>query len=672
MSKRGADREDSPYSKRQKLASQSQDASVQTIPEDIISWADLKRLLAFDQDAGPRAHQNVRAFKGFLDSTAYSEDDVAKSANRSLLHEYLRRTSANTSVLADLIRTWSSADQSNDERLFAAITAVLALFLKTTSSHIEFRDFGNQLCRALLEDDCLRLFKRGLGTKKIREHVVSPCLRLLTEIVAHDGGTAAKLLWHKSDIVFHGLEIFLTLPKEKADDWKPSRRESSIRDNALRYLFANLRLQSPIAKEGIVSLAQGRPARPEKSTSYRLRNTFLAPAAVQSLADDSPGILVELLNVLKQHVLADADLPRNVKRALFKEETVAGIAALYNYGANPDASEQPLRVRETAHIFLLFLCTSPIAGLLEPERTHQAYGLESAANESNGFTCGRRPSSASVRGNKVLSSFLQGLRPYANRLEEELVLAIFEASPDMIAEYFERKKSFSFEPKLSATWIGYAKFLTSTILLPLPRSFIQEADTFPSRLAVPASTIIESILPSPLSQKSLMRCLNQNIDLVKLFAVRIITFAFQKLESLTDMFSISSRETGLSFDASKTDNFRHLVYEFRRRCPEVRHVIAGFRRCPKKSVVQREAFCRLLVYYYRLIPQSALEEKFDISVALSDALLGNESPSNRSLRSLELGSLLEIARRSPDMQWWHKSGIQETQPLVIKILLTMM
>ena len=317
-------------------------------------------------------------------------------------------------------------------------------------------------------------------------------------------------------------------------------------------------------------------------------------------------------------------------------------------------------MQESARIFLLFLCTSPIAGLLDPPRTHQVDGPKSAVNEINGFTRGEPPNSALIRGNKVLSSFLQGLRPYANRLEEELVLAVFEASPDMIVDYFQRKKSFSFEPKLSATWIGYAKFLISTILLPISRGYIQQADTPPKKLAVSVSTIIESILPSPLTQKSLMRCLNQNLDLIKLFAVRIITSAFQKLENLTKMLSISNRENGPSSEASNTDNVTHLVDEFRRRCPDVRHVIAGFRRCPKESVVQREAFSRLLVYYYRLIPQSALEEKFDISVALSDALLDNQSPADKTLQSLELRNLLEIARRSPDMQWWHKAGTEET------------
>ena len=649
MSKRRQDeREDSPYSKRQKLSGQSKDAAVQTAPDKIESWKDLKQLLAFDQAGGPRVHQRVQSFKKFLDLVAYSDDEAVKAANRAMLHEYSCHHSTEASALADLIQTWSFAAQSNDERLFSAIAAVLALFLKTTSSHIEFQKVGNHLCRALLEDDPVRLIERGLSAAKIKEHVVSPCLRLLTEIVAYDGGAAAKLLWHRRDIVFHRLETFLTLRRQLTDDSKQSRRKPSIRDNALRYLCTNLKLQSPIAKAGILTRAQGK----------------LVRAVFQNLEEESSANLVELLNVFRKHVMADADLPRNVKRGLFRDESLALVAALYHYQEDLDPSEQQSNVRQIAHEFLLFLCTSPIAGLLYPSSSHQAQGIDAADLILGGLAGGKPSIGAPATCSKNLSTFLQGLRPYANLLEGELVLAVFKASPGMIKDYFQKKKSFSFEPKLSATWLGYASFLMSTIAISIPTSYVQGLYPQSDQVAIPTSTLIETCLPSPLSQNSLTRCLNQSVELIRLLAVKLLIMAFQKLENLIDLLSSLERKTSPSSTAPDKDTVPHLLDEFRRKCPEVRHVIAGFRRCPTASVTLRESFSRLLVYYYRLIPQVALEEKFDFSKALTKALMDYEGQSSDKLQFLELRNLLEIARRSSDVHWWHKSGeSEETQYL---------
>ena len=652
MSKRRQDaREDSPYSKRQKISGQSKDAAVQTAPDKIESSKGLKQLLTFDQAGGPQVHQRVRSFKQFLDSVAYSDDDAVKAANRALLHDYFCHYSTEASALADLIQTWSFAAQSNDERLFSAVAAVLALFLKTTSSHIEFRKVGNHLCRVLLEDDSVRLIERGLSAAKIKQHIVSPCLGLLTEIVAYDGGAAAKLLWHRRDVVFHRLETFLTLRRQFTNDPKQSRRKPPIRDNALRYLLTNLKLQSPIAKAGILTLAQGK----------------LVRAAFQNLEEESSTNIVELLNVFRKHVMADPDLSRNVKRGLFRDETLARVAALYRYKEDLDPSEQQSNVRKIAHEFLLFVCTSPLAELLYSSSSPHAQGIDAADSELNGFASGKPSIGAPTTCSKVLSTFLQGLRPYANLLEGELVLAVFDASPGMVKDYFQRKKSFSFEPKLSATWLGYARFITSVISLSIGTDYVQGLHSRPGQVAIPASTLIETCLPSPLSQNSLTRCLNQSVDLIRLLAVKLLIMAFQKLENLIGLLSSLNRKAGPSSTAPDKDTVAHLLDEFRRKCPDVRHVITGFRRCTKGSVTLRESFSRLLVCYYRLIPQVALEEKFDVSKALAKVLVDYEGQSNNKLQFLELRNLLEIARRSQDVHWWHKSGELKKQKTSEKI-----
>ena len=204
----------------------------------------------------------------------------------------------------------------------------------------------------------------------------------------------------------------------------------------------------------------------------------------------------------------------------------------------------------------------------------------------------------------------------------------------------------------------------STIAISIPTGYVQGLYPQSDQVAIPTSTLIETCLPSPLSQNSLTRCLNQSVELIRLLAVKLLIMAFQKLENLIDLLSSLERKTSPSSTAPDKDTVPHLLDEFRRKCPEVRHVIAGFRRCPTASVTLRESFSRLLVYYYRLIPQVALEEKFDFSKALTKALMDYEGQSSDKLQFLELRNLLEIARRSSDVHWWHKSGeSEETQYL---------
>lgn len=646
MAKRQFEREDSPYSKRQKISPNGHDVTVQVPPKEIHSWKDLQQLLAFDQQGGAGARQNIQDFKKFLDATAYSEDAGVKASNRSLLQEYLGQQRLQASNgLADLVRSWSFAAQSNDERLFSAIAAVLALFLKTTSFHLEFREHGNQLCRNLLEEDSSRLFERGLSASRAKEHVISPCLRLLTEVVAYDGGAAAKLVWHRRDVAFHRLETLLMIRKERFDNQKQSSRKPSVRDNALRYLFANLKLQNPMAKAGILTLAHGK----------------LARAIFQGLREDSPAILNELLSVFKKYIIADADLPRNVKRGIFRDETLARIAALYHYEEDLDHTEPQLSVRQNAHSLLLALCASPDSGLLDTTRASQSHGIDPAdlgpdgVAHLNDIPDSGLSSAALLHCSRTLLNFLQGLRPYANILEEQLILAVFKAAPDALVDYFKKKRSFSFEPKLTATWIGFSKFLISVIMLPLPMEYIHLLKSQSRDANTPVNHIMEYTLPSPLSQKVLTRCLNQSVDIVTFFAVRIMLVAFQKLESLVNLLSSQCK----SDNPAPETPVALLIDQFRMKCPEVRHVIAGFRSTPKEKSILREGFSRLLSYYFRLIPQTALEERFDISLALSTALSDYEISSDKKMHTLEFRNLLNIARRSPNMHWWHKAGVHQ-------------
>lgn len=597
-------------------------------------------------------HLGIKAFKTFLDSIAYGEDDHDRSTKRTILLEYLQSqkpllNDEEARYLSDVVQSWSFAVQSSNGNLTSAIVAVLALLLKVTSTFIEFREYGNYLCKTLLQEDQIQLLERGLSASKSKEHVISPCLRLLTEIVSYDGGTAAQSVYAHRGTTFKRLDVFLGMRKRLTEAVPESQRRPSIRHNALRYLFANLRLQSRSAKSSI--LTDGK----------------LIRAVFHGMKEDPATTVLEILNAFKKDVAQDLKLSHLVKSRVFNEWNLRSIASLYSSDGDETAADETVRVQHEVHAFLLWICTTADQGIL---RLHPDAHPQDGPDFDFG---GSRPYSKTgsivpefqkqgpVR-NSTLTSFLQSLRPYADTSQCELILAVFQAAPDLISEYF-LKKSFSFEPKLTTTWVGYSMFLLSTIQLPIPKGqFDQDvsgyADTPPN-----LSSMMESILPQPLTKKAMTRCLNQSTDLIKFLGVRILIAAFQKLAKVQKgLASASLLRQPTSGDLWKQAQVE-LLDEFRRRCPEMKHVIAVFRSCPSHSALFREAVTRLIAMYYKLLPQVALEEKFDISMALSEALKANisgvEDLQGIRPHTLELYSLLEIARRSPDMRWWHKTGV---------------
>lgn len=634
----------------------------------------LQQLLSFQQDSGVQSRQGtiiaellssieyflqaltgIQIFKAFLDSIAYSEESQERSRSLTILKDFLEAQKPRDHAgqyevyLPDLFQTWSYAAQSNNESLLSAVPAVLALLLKTISSLIEFREYGTRLCRTILQLEQLKLVAGGLTSNKVKEHIISPCVRLLTEIASYDGGVLARNLYAQRDFIFKRLEILLGFRGVPLEGLRQDRRKPSIRYNAVRYLLANLKFQDQAAKSDILS--QGRI----------IRSLF------KDIKEDSSEVVTDILDVITRYVVHDESLPRNIKSRFLTDAVLGRVATLYNYESeSEDSDDKQKTVDKAAHEFLLLVCTTgnlgvlfPQSGWYPPHTDTDSVGAADAEG-SDHIDLGLEPFSSSEKYNErvpvrnsTLSSFLQSLRPYANTMQSELALAIFKAAPELIADYFLRKRTFTLDPKLTPTWLGYSAFVFSTVQLPVPE-FYGRQNGYATR-PPPTAIVIENILPQPLTQKVLKRCLNQNEKLITFFAVRLLTVALEKLEQVLRMF----RTSGLPANIYEQESTR-LVAEFCRRSPGMKDVIAVFRDAADNDAQQREAVANLMVLYYRIVPQIALEEKFDISLALLNLLSliderAQETEEN-NFRFRELGHLLQIAHQSPDMRWWYKPG----------------
>ena len=510
----------------------------------------------------------------------------------------------------------------------------------------------------MLQKQHQELMARGLTSSKSKEFLISPVLRLLREITTFDGGVLAKQVFRARDQTYKNLARNLNL--RYSGDSVEDRRKPSVRTNALFFLLSALKVLPADAKREL------------------LNQRDIVGAVTRDIKDDPPFMVREIIDCLKASILQDDTLPRDAKTKIVNAKSLARIATLYRY-EQPDEelSAGKKAVDTLAHEFLLSACTSPEIGVLNRQAGFYPRGIDpdespdsraehdfidldlDSIDWMNTFR-----DKVPVR-NTILSEFIQTLRPWSSTKQSDLVLAILRSAPELVAEYFIAKKGFTFDPKLTATWIGYSAFLFSAIQLPIPKYF-GYSERY-ARLPPPTSIVLESLLPQPLSQKVLTRCLNQNDKLITYFAVRLLCVAFTKFQDVLGMYhEAAAASSPVWHQAAK-----NLADEFCQRCPSMKDVISAFRNISSADLLQREAITRLLVLYYKAIPQLALDAKFDVSATLTDALLASDKDQkSQMLRSMEVENLFQFAHFSPGMRWFVKAGGLTISPFMAMVKLS--
>jgi nucleolar pre-ribosomal-associated protein 1 len=395
-----------------------------------------------------------------------------------------------------------------------------------------------------------------------------------------------------------------------------------------------------------------------------LKNRGLCSSLFQYIATDPAEVAADLLNTIEQSVLKDSELPRSAKAAILTAQNLERVTEIATRTAEDDSHG----VSAIAFSWLHSISTTSSYGVL---RSHGWYPPGSNTAEvlstSDAILIGLDEvvpfdgeRSFNVR-NTTLLTWILALRPHANPKERELFVATLRAAPELVAAY-TAEKTLQMEPKLSNTWIGLASVMFEIVQLPVP-AYLGNDEAW-AQLPPSAAIIIENILPRPLTQKVLTRCLNQSSSLISFFAVRILVLAFQKMKSvLSELSAHSSDITQRQWTGCR----EKLMQFFAERCPKMKDVIATFRQIPddEQHALQREALTKLLRLYYEVTPLQALEEKFEISTVLNAALLraeaaqlSSETNETAELRALELEHLLSIAQYSPAIKWFHKGSLR--------------
>ncbi|KAL0472349.1 ribosome 60S biogenesis N-terminal domain-containing protein [Neurospora intermedia] len=669
---RGAENGDGPR-KRQRVVHEAPTSEV------IHTSRQLRQLLAFDPDLG-RSRHGLQSFKLLLDSLLSRDDDTNSAEKRqqhelrfTIVKEYLQSTKPTeddetSTYLPDIMQTWSHAGQVNNENLLSAVPVVLALLLKLLSQSLELTPIGLGICRTLLQKRQQELISRSLSADKGKAFIISPTLRMLREAVCFDGGAIARPMFRARMSMLKSLARnmgIVHIGEEPEDIKKPSPRT-----NAVQFFLSALKYLHPEAKKEL------------------LAQRDVVTALTRDIKQDLPYLVLDLLNGLRDYVLLDSKVPREAKSNLLSSTTLIKISGLYYYRqANDDLPSIP----DAAHEFLMTACTNPSCGVLRqdtglyPREADPNAAIPSADLEELGLEAivwmNKFKTEVPVR-NFVLSNLLQNLRPWSSLKQSELITSIFKVAPELIADFFIKNKSFTFEPKLSATWIGYAAFLFNTVALPLHEYFCRGSGY--AELPPPTSIVMDNILPLPLNQKALSRCLTNKSRMISFFATRILILAVQKLDTAVRMHQDPAHSSKFhNNQALWTEAARRLVDEFCQRSPGIKEMINSYRSIPEDDILHREAASQLLRLYYEVIPQVALMAKFDVAPLLETALkrlskqeqrketrseeVGEDDPRDFALSLKELENLLAIAGYSPGMRWF-----AATEQLTLSPFLTLL
>lgn len=601
----------------------------------------------------------LQSLKVFLDGLLSEKE--ADEQQVQIIRDYLeiaKRQDGESEVtfLPDIMDTWSYAANANNDNVMSAVVVTLALLLKFISQRLEFTTYGLGIGRTLLQKRQQELIARNLSADKGKEFIISPTLRLLREVICLDGGTLAKPVFRARNFTFKSLARNMGM-KHLGEGLEDVKRPSA-RTNAIWFFLSALKFLHLEAKIELLSQKE------------------LTPALTRSVTNDPPHLLIEILDTLRNHVVKDEKLPGHVKSKVLNSMTLGRFSSLYQYKHAISQGDSKTTVEDAVHAFLRVASTSPTAGILRPQSGFYPRNVDPDAATLPSAEDEVQPGLESITWinkfrddipvrNVILADFIQSqsLRPHASLKQSELLLSIFEAAPELVAHYFINKRSFTFDPKLSATWIGYSAFLFKTMELPIPEFFGHKAGY--ALVPPPTSIMIDNIIPLPMTQKVLMKCLGQKAELISFVAVRLLILGMQKLQTALKMHDEAAQAQNKSIWA---DSARRLIDEFCQRAPGMKDVIACYRGVEDSDLLQREAASKLLRLYYEVIPQVALMAKFDVSPLLIAAIKRlektDETPEDRTLRLVELENLLAIAGYSPGMRWFAKIQGLPVSPFV--------
>ncbi|CAG8579793.1 1637_t:CDS:10 [Paraglomus occultum] len=545
-------------------------------------------------------YQGILRFRQLLYIPPSTEQTANASTenNLKIFREYLQASPE----CSDLFRIWDLQQKHNITKIEVLIVDLLAKVIDNTNIAAA-RASGNSIIKRILTN-YMKIIYRNLGG---RIPLCQATLKMLVAMNSHSLAMTRELtetfhFGHKS------LGRLLNIRLEREDG--KSRNKIDVRTLYVRFIL-----------------------------SFLIRGDFVD----------------EVLRTIYDRVILETDLDRKTKINFFTGSVLDHLLRLFAC-RDPAPSDPSHCIADLVHNFLRSLCCTPGVGICFQDLGWYPHGTVATQTIDE-----EREKSVKVY-NIVLSKFITKLKPIEDLRQQDLLLRILEACPELVPVFWQSTK-LTFEPRLSSTWLSTMSLLQKIVFLPVPSLKLPNARTYLSS-PPPCSTIIENILPSAVNRIAISKGLQHSSLLVRFTTAISLGFLFQKLDNVSRRFG----EIAASIEIIDTANARRwndipnsLAEEMRRRVPDVQvllklhHDILAAENLQKgpddeetmRNKLMREAVLRLIKFYQKYIPDSLFQSKFD---------MGRLIPAdfNRVAVGLVL-HLLDLLFAIDGFPWWNKN-----------------
>lgn len=391
------------------------------------------------------------------------------------------------------------------------------------------------------------------------------------------------------------------------------------------------------------------------TSEFHAHAKTILPSLYSGLSSDPPVTVYRVLSSMWAAISGPAPgVARRISLVLLDEGALENISKLLSREAVEDSTDRT--VGDIAKNFLESVTSNPSRGICFPDEGWYPR-VEDDSKQKRGLH------------NRILANAIKKLG--ARVVDDDgrvgaWVLKTFESSPELVAGYWPNS-ALALDPRLDARWIATMAYVGRVISLPLPprEKFNQppprgtSASSMPPRAAPPAvSTVIESVLPSPMTKQHLTKGLSHTSHLVQHVTALALARGLQKLSAVQALYDSIANELDETAEGAWRAGARELEAECRRRVPEVSVLIEFAQKSatmarpppdadedyePEPSVAARSAMLtetalRLFGLYHRTLPSLAGEARFDVGRLLVSASSKNQE--RRARREAREGSVV--------------------------------
>ncbi|KIY73323.1 hypothetical protein CYLTODRAFT_485490 [Cylindrobasidium torrendii FP15055 ss-10] len=553
---------------------------------------------------------------------------------------------------------WDTTE-TRQTSFIALLLSVLASTLSLLTTHYTYQTYGHPIVKRLLDPSYAQFLKGYIGGAN--NDLTLASLKLYNAISRFASGKERRTLLEAFPWELKSLPKLMNMRRKGKHAGDPLDRPD-IRTVYILFLLSFIDRSSSSNTKALF-LEQRRDA-------------FLS--MFKGLHQDSYIVIRHVLEISWAGLWSDAKLKRTLKVAVFNETTLIQLCKIYDNKFDEDGIPA-----DVVHHFLLAICTHPGTGVcfketgwyprenVEDDRPFAEEGEEEVGTKSKIY-------------NKILNNLLRNLKPNEDPRQQELVLKILAACPELIAGYWT-SAGLTLEPRLSSRWLTNIAIFGSIVSLPIPQScFVMPDSTMYRPTPPPLSIVIENIFSASLGKGYLSKALQPTSrPLVQHATALALGKSLAKFRDVMAHFQLVSEALEETHDDGLWSRRRQdLEREARKRVPDFQVIVAFAQRTSagrgdNKSELLAESSHRLLWLYQDCLPSVVSEARFDVGKLLAHFLPGEitdgeEAQVASGLEIMKQLHVLRVLEVSDQFAWTAKyaSSKESSLAILLKVMLS--